>query len=148
MVPKCLLLVIWFSRANLTIRIWMLSVNQKNLNQVQYPLPHSQSMYEPISPESTTSSEKRSRKPWSPPRIKTLTEEDLEKYSIFDVIMPLPGTDVAYPGGMLGEKYREFLRADGLDPDDFTRKQRLGAYNVRLVLLNWKSQRLHTPWII
>jgi tRNA pseudouridine13 synthase len=53
-----------------------------------------------------------------------LTAEDLEKYSIFDVIMPLPGTDVAYPGGDLGEKYREFLRMDGLDPDDFVRKQR------------------------
>ncbi len=105
-------------------------------------------MHERISPESTTSSEKRSRKPWSPPRIKTLTEEDLEKYSIFDVIMPLPGTDVAYPGGMLGEKYREFLRADGLDPDNFTRKQRSGAYNVHRVLLNWKLQRIHTPWII
>lgn len=59
-----------------------------------------------------------------PPRIKTLTEEDLDKHTIFDVIMPLPGTDVAYPGGPLGERYREFLRMDGLDPDDFVRKQR------------------------
>lgn len=67
---------------------------------------------------------KKSRKPWVAPRIKTLTEEDLDKYTIFDVIMPLPGTDVAYPGGPLGERYREFLRMDGLDPDDFVRKQR------------------------
>ena len=51
--------------------------------------------------------------------------------------MPLPGTDVAYPGGTLGEKYREFLRVDGLDPENFTRKQRSGdACNVRLVLLS------------
>jgi hypothetical protein len=41
---------------------------------------------------------KKSRKPYVPPRIKTLTESDLDKYTIFDVIMPLPGTDVAYPG--------------------------------------------------
>lgn len=67
---------------------------------------------------------KRNRKPYQPPRIKTLTEEDLEKYSIFDVIMPLPGTDVAYPGGKLGDRYREFLRMDGLDPDNFVRKQK------------------------
>ena len=38
--------------------------------------------------------------------------------------MPLPGTDVAYPGGTLGERYREFLCMDGLDPDDFVRKQK------------------------
>jgi tRNA pseudouridine13 synthase len=97
---------------------------------------HSQPMHKRIPSESMTSSEQRSRKPWSAPRIKTLTEEDLENYSIFDVIMPLPGTDVAYPGGMLGEKYCEFLRADGLDPDNFTRKQRLVAFDVHLVPLN------------
>lgn len=53
-----------------------------------------------------------------------MTEEDVDKYSIFDVIMPLPGRDVAYPGGALGERYREFLRTDGLDPDNFVRKQK------------------------
>jgi tRNA pseudouridine13 synthase len=67
---------------------------------------------------------KKSRKPWVPPRIKTLTEDDLDKYTIFDVIMPLPGTDVAYPGGPLGERYREYLRMDGLDPDNWVRKQK------------------------
>lgn len=56
--------------------------------------------------------------------MKTLTEEDLNNYTIFDVIMPLPGTDVAYPGGKLGEQYKEFLRMDGLNPDNFVRKQR------------------------
>ncbi|KAF8351365.1 pseudouridine synthase [Amanita rubescens] len=107
---------------------------------------------EEFEPESTTSSEKRSRKPWSPPRIKTLTEEDLKKYSIFDVIMPLPGTDVAYPGGMLGEKYREFLHADGLDPDNFTRKQRdytlRGSYRAILHLpkeMAWSVLRYTDP---
>jgi tRNA pseudouridine13 synthase len=48
----------------------------------------------------------------------------LDKYTIFDVVMPLPGTDVAYPGGALGEKYKEYLRLDGLDPDNFVRKQK------------------------
>ena len=68
------------------------------------------------------------------------------KYSIFDVIMPLPGTDVAYPGGTLGEKYREFLRVDGLDPENFTRKQRSGdAYNVRLVFAELKAAE-NTPY--
>ncbi|TDL29480.1 tRNA pseudouridine synthase D [Rickenella mellea] len=70
----------------------------------------------------------KSRKPWEPQSVKTLSVEDVDSYNIFDVIMPLPGTDVAYPGGHLGDKYREFLRLDGLDPDDFTRKQK--EYNL------------------
>ena len=64
------------------------------------------------------------RKAWEPPKVKTLTTEDLDKYSILDVIMPLPGIDVAFPGGTLGERYKEFLRADGLDPNNFVRKQK------------------------
>ena len=67
---------------------------------------------------------KRSRKAWEAPKVKVLTEADLDKYSIFDVIMPLPGKDVDFPGGSLGERYREFLRRDGLDPDNFVRKQK------------------------
>jgi tRNA pseudouridine13 synthase len=53
-----------------------------------------------------------------------MTSDDVDKYTIFDVIMPLPGKDVAYPEGILGEKYCEFLRLDGLDPDNFVRKQK------------------------
>lgn len=61
------------------------------------------------------------------PKVKTLAEGDLDKYTIFDVIMPLPGIDVAFPGGALGDRYREFLTADGLDPNNFHRKQRYGS---------------------
>jgi tRNA pseudouridine13 synthase len=71
-----------------------------------------------------SSSDKKARKPYVAPCVRTLTEDDVDNYTIFDVIMPLPGTDVAYPGGKLGERYREFLRMDGLDPDNFVRKQR------------------------
>lgn len=38
--------------------------------------------------------------------------------------MPLPGRDVSFPGSNLGERYKEFLRADGLDPENFERKQK------------------------
>ncbi|KAF8339021.1 pseudouridine synthase [Cantharellus anzutake] len=55
---------------------------------------------------------------------KVLTEEDLPHYTIYDVIMPLPGSDVAYPGGELGEKYKAFMRADGLDPHNLIHKRR------------------------
>jgi tRNA pseudouridine13 synthase len=36
-------------------------------------------------------------------KVKTLTEADLANYSIFDIILPLPGFDVSYPGGEFGE---------------------------------------------
>ncbi|KAF9476508.1 pseudouridine synthase [Pholiota conissans] len=95
---------------------------------------------------------KKNRKPYQPPRIRTLTEQDLDKYTIFDVIMPLPGTDVAYPGGKLGERYREFLRMDGLDPDNFQRKQKdytlNGSYRAMLHLpreMSWAVLRYTDP---
>lgn len=73
---------------------------------------------------SSNRGKKRARKPYVAPVVKTLTEDDVDKYSIFDVVMPLPGTDVAYPGGKLGDRYREFLKMDGLDANNFVRKQR------------------------
>ncbi|PPQ77416.1 hypothetical protein CVT25_010998 [Psilocybe cyanescens] len=102
--------------------------------------------------EEPAESPQRNRRPYEAPRIKTLTEEDLDKYTIFDVVMPLPGTDVAYPGGKLGERYREFLRMDGLDPDDFSRKQKdytlNGSYRKMLHLpkeLSWSVLRYTDP---
>ena len=68
--------------------------------------------------------------------MKSLTGEELEKYTIFDVIMPLPGIDVAFPGGELGDRYREFLIADGLDPNNFYRKQK------------YESTRSHRPFMV
>ncbi|KAF7332007.1 TRUD domain-containing protein [Mycena kentingensis (nom. inval.)] len=96
--------------------------------------------------------QKRARPPRVVPKIRTLTEEDLDKYTIFDVLMPLPGTDVAYPGGPLGERYREFLRLDGLDPDNFVRKQKeyslAGSYRAiiqRPKELSWTVMRYTDP---
>ena len=66
----------------------------------------------------------RARKPWKAPDVKVLRSTDLHAYSILDVVMPLPGKDVAYPGGALGDKYRAFLLEDGLNPDDLDRKQK------------------------
>lgn len=67
--------------------------------------------------------------------MKTLTVEDLDKYTIFDVIMPLPGRDVDYPGDQLGERYKELIRADGLDPMKWSRKQKCAQYSTSLPTL-------------
>lgn len=97
---------------------------------------------------------KRTRKVWEPPVIKTLTRDDVNSgmYSIFDVVMPLPGTDVAYPGGELGDRYKEFLKMDGLDADNFERKQRLytlnGSYRAMMHLpkeMSWEVLRYTDP---
>lgn len=55
--------------------------------------------------------------------VHTLTEADLPNYTVFDVLMPLPGFVVKYPDGEPGKLYRELMVADGLDPDDMYRKQ-------------------------
>ncbi|KAI0832348.1 tRNA pseudouridine synthase D [Trametes gibbosa] len=97
-------------------------------------------------------SSRRSRKAWEPSKVKVLAEGDLDKYSIFDVIMPLPGKDVDYPGGPLGERYREFLRKDGLDPENWVRKQKDyslgGSYRKILHLpkeLSWAVMKYTDP---
>ncbi|KAI6105807.1 tRNA pseudouridine synthase D [Pisolithus sp. B1] len=94
----------------------------------------------------------KKKQSWVPPKIITLTTENAYKYSIFDVVMPLPGRDVAYPGGSLGERYREFLKKDGLDPDNFLRKQKEytlnGSYRKILQLpknLSWSILRYTDP---
>ncbi|KAI0036796.1 pseudouridine synthase [Vararia minispora EC-137] len=94
----------------------------------------------------------KANKKWEPPKVHTLTGEDVGKYSIFDVVMPLPGKDVAFPGGALGERYREYLRCDGLDPDNFHRRQKeyslSGSYRAILHLpkeLSWDVLRYTDP---
>jgi tRNA pseudouridine13 synthase len=80
------------------------------------------SNHPPDQPDPSNVSKSKPR--WEAPKVRVLTEDDVSRYSIFDVIMPLPGKDVAFPGGSLGELYREFLVKDGLDPDNFDRKQK------------------------
>ncbi|KDQ20751.1 hypothetical protein BOTBODRAFT_50816 [Botryobasidium botryosum FD-172 SS1] len=102
--------------------------------------------------ESSALTKKKGKKQWVQPRVKVLTEADVDQYTIFDVLMPLPGKDVSYPGGDFGEKYREFLRLDGLDPDNFVRKQKeytLGG-SYRKILhkpseLSWSILRYTDP---
>ncbi|KAF8927357.1 pseudouridine synthase [Dissophora ornata] len=49
-------------------------------------------------------------------RAKVLTEGDVDQYTIYDVILPMPGFDVIYPTHAIGEKYKELMAKDGLDP--------------------------------
>jgi len=60
-------------------------------------------------------------------RVLTADEAASGKYSIFDIVLPLPGYDVLYPANACGEWYKTFMASeDGghLDPYDMRRKQR------------------------
>lgn len=60
-------------------------------------------------------------------RARALTAEEAAsgKYSIFDVVLPLPGFDVLYPPNEMTNFYKRFMgseRGGGLDPFDMRRK--------------------------
>jgi tRNA pseudouridine13 synthase len=62
-------------------------------------------------------------------RGRPLTSEEAAsgKYTIFDIILPLPGWDIVYPDNEIGEFYKEFMeseRGGGLDPGDMRRSQK------------------------
>jgi len=64
---------------------------------------------------------------------KVLTEEDLPNYTIFDVVMTVPGGSVIYPQHEFGEDaYFNFMKQDGIEKYHFTRYQEengsYGAY--------------------
>ena len=62
-------------------------------------------------------------------RARPLSKEEAEsgRWTIFDIVLPLPGWDVVYPPNEVGEFYKEFMgseRGGGLDPNDMRRKQK------------------------
>lgn len=82
--------------------------------------PHSYIVQEEKKTEIEDKSEvKKGGKQWEEkklPAVKALTEEDLEKYTLADVVMPLPGYRVTYPS--YGKTwYDEMIEKDGLNSD-------------------------------
>lgn len=60
-------------------------------------------------------------------RARPLTKEEAESgsFSIWDVVLPLPGFDVEYPANEIGRFYTEFMGSEeggGLDPTNMRRK--------------------------
>jgi tRNA pseudouridine13 synthase len=59
-------------------------------------------------------------------RARPLSKEEVEsgRYSIFDVVLPLPGFDVLYPSNSIGKFYVDFMASEaggGLDPYNMRR---------------------------
>lgn len=53
------------------------------------------------------------------PKIKSLTAEDLPNYTIFDVLIPIQGTQIMIPESYIKEFYNKLLVEQGIDPDCF-----------------------------
>jgi tRNA pseudouridine13 synthase len=77
-----------------------------------------------LAPSSYRGNPDRSWTTASSVKVKVLTAEDLDNYTLADVVLPLPGFDIKYPEGPLYEKYKEIMAADGLDPAKMRRDQR------------------------
>uniref|UniRef100_A0A9L0S6T3 Pseudouridine synthase 7 n=1 Tax=Equus caballus TaxID=9796 RepID=A0A9L0S6T3_HORSE len=93
-------------------------------------------------------------KPRSGATATYIEEEDVDNYSIHDVVMPLPGFDVIYPKHKISEAYREMLTADNLDIDNMRHKIRdyslSGAYRkvvIRPQNVSWEVVAYDDPKI-
>ncbi|XP_076468896.1 pseudouridylate synthase 7 homolog [Babylonia areolata] len=79
------------------------------------------------------------------PQPIVLDETTVSQYSIYDVVLPLPGFDVLYPNNEVRSWYKEMLENDGLDIDNMRQKQKdyslPGSYRpivVRPTNVEWK----------
>ncbi|KAI9829968.1 MAG: hypothetical protein M1819_005940 [Sarea resinae] len=59
-------------------------------------------------------------------RARPLSKDEVAsgQYSVFDIVLPLPGFDVVYPSNALGDFYKTFMASEqggGLDPYDMRR---------------------------
>ena len=62
--------------------------------------------------------------------VQILTIEDVNsgKYSIHDVIMPVPGYDITYPGYDAKQFYKDLMAQDGIDIDNL--RHRVKDYSL------------------
>jgi len=58
------------------------------------------------------------------PEVETISEENLSKYTIFDVVYPLPGCDISYPKNEIRKWYIDLLAKDGLTSEKLSKKNK------------------------
>ncbi|GBM52146.1 Pseudouridylate synthase 7 [Araneus ventricosus] len=70
--------------------------------------------------------------------VKVIAEDEVVKYHISDVLLPLPGHSVVFPDNETKDWYSEFLKEDGMEWSDFDSKVKAnslsGAYRKLIVV--------------
>lgn len=88
----------------------------------------------------------------NPPKVKILTEDDLKNYTIFDIVLPLPGHNVIYPNNEIKKIYEDILARHGFRLE--MPKQKVKSYslsgNYRKLIelpqdLEWKCIKYNQP---
>ncbi|RPA86395.1 tRNA pseudouridine synthase D [Ascobolus immersus RN42] len=85
-------------------------------------------------------------------RARPLSKEEAEsgKWTVEDIVLPMPGYDVEYPKNEVYQTYESLMKLDGLDPHDMKRSQRemslSGSYRhvigKTLAPVEWDVKRL------
>lgn len=65
-------------------------------------------------------------------RARLIRSEELDQFSIFDIVLPMPGCDVLYPDNDVRQFYADYMEQEGLDPFNMVRNTRenslMGSY--------------------
>lgn len=86
--------------------------------------------------------------------VKALTEEDISsgQYTIFDVVLPLPGYDITYPANELEKWYEDILAEEGLSSEKLKHGVKTyslaGAYRKLLIQpqnMSWYFKTYNSP---
>lgn len=56
--------------------------------------------------------------------VKTGISSFTGTYTIYDVVLPLPGYDIVYPENKLKTLYKELMEKDSLNYEDMRRRQK------------------------
>ncbi|KAG0174081.1 multisubstrate pseudouridine synthase 7 [Apophysomyces sp. BC1034] len=90
------------------------------------------------------------RAPGSRQVPKILTEDDVNNYSMVDVVYPLPGKKTVYPNNEMGELYKQLLEEDGISREEGHFEDLNGDYRAMLAkpgALSWDFIRYDDPSI-
>ncbi|OLL22511.1 hypothetical protein NEOLI_002656 [Neolecta irregularis DAH-3] len=79
-------------------------------------------------------------------RARPLSEEELHSYTIYDVVLPLPGFDIIYPDNEIRDAYVEIMKKDELDP--FSMRRPIKECSLMGSYRNIVTRAFHVDWDI